>query len=69
MTSRESEAVIEYELRARTFRGTTAGVLSQLDALIESLLGVRKLLVSPPTPPVVRGKPRRRRARGALVPS
>jgi hypothetical protein len=67
MSSRESDAVIEYVLRARTFRGTTAEVLAQLDELIESLLGVRKSLASRPQMPVQRVKPRRRRPRGALV--
>jgi hypothetical protein len=46
MVSQKRQESVEYVLNKRTFRGTADDVLPELDELIESLLGFRKLLLS-----------------------
>jgi hypothetical protein len=46
MVSGKRQGPVQYVLRERTFSGTADEILPQLDELIESLLGFRKLLLS-----------------------
>jgi hypothetical protein len=56
MVSQKRQERVEYVLHERTFSGTPAEVLPQVDELIESLLGFRQLLTSQARPRPSLGK-------------
>jgi hypothetical protein len=64
MVSQKRQKAVEYVLPARTFRGTPEEILPQLDELLESLMGFRRLLLSGPyrvgAPRLARATRRRR---------
>jgi hypothetical protein len=56
MAKEKARDVVDYELAARHFHGTPDEVLPDLDALIESLLGLRKWLAAKQSSPASLGR-------------